>query len=757
MPFESPPHTDLVTNPGSIAPRTSLSTSTPRAAAKVTLSRLEETRASFDCQINPCVEAGNEVENSLNSPAKEEAPLPGTLNPYHDGRIRTAVPSKLKGRAIGNQGNFSVLQMQVQKPEMTARDLAAKRTSERTAAAAKLASSQGYRHPKRIRSQPAITPPTSVPFVASFPQALSQLRSQLDPVVLPSPNPNSLLHVAIPPTNQDQPSKDQAAATANIVSNTNARLVDYAVAKPNGIHGTNMGRSCGPLVADTLPDCNIEQVDGPVTSLDPVQDTDAEIPGGSSTTADAHRTNTEHTSGIAEALGEGNIERAGQVAVALREANTGHISKPGSVPRPLPPSVVKAEQARILTLFRYTQPRFIVDQLVEGVVHFGTIPDAPPTDTNLFTQSASNNGPGDLLISWLAEIFPAIPLESHKMKKPPTGRPRGRPKGSVVFYNKPTAAVRNTSPTFVPHPPEPQQTTSTQLTTIRDGPSKPKQAIADIQRPNVLLSPVSVPQNPTTTTAPTLPRHEDMPLQPVTNLSSRVVAIPRMRQIFPSTAPAVQGPASELTPVQRKKPTGRPRGRPPGSKNKLKSIPNMQSKKDGQQNLRPDHSISSLPQSRTWIKDAEQSRVADLTSSWDSAGSGCDIIPPQQPNSGPLDAVSTRVCQAVTSIAQTDVSGSLGGVEEARTVVGAEIPDIDYGLSLRAISDRDGVRSDVSKKRRPSRQVSPREHPVTNMLQASNPTTQPASSFVRIERTKRRRLSQEINQRALQIVETVQN
>ncbi|GKT99277.1 hypothetical protein FLAG1_01370 [Fusarium langsethiae] len=117
-----------------------------RAAAKLTPSRVKGARTSFDLQMNSYVGAEDKPENSPGSAAQEEAPLPGTLNPYHGGRIRTAVPSKLKGRTIGNQGNFSVLQMQVQKPEMTARDLAAKRTSERTAAAAKLASSQRYRY-----------------------------------------------------------------------------------------------------------------------------------------------------------------------------------------------------------------------------------------------------------------------------------------------------------------------------------------------------------------------------------------------------------------------------------------------------------------------------------------------------------------------------------------------------------------------------------------------------------------------------------
>ncbi|KAM5367841.1 hypothetical protein ACJZ2D_009846 [Fusarium nematophilum] len=85
------------------------------------------------------------------------------LNPYHDGRIRNPVPSKLKGKTDGRKGNFSVMQIDVPRPEMTQRDLAAKRTSEGTAAAARLASTQGYRHPKRPRPNPPPLPPPTLP------------------------------------------------------------------------------------------------------------------------------------------------------------------------------------------------------------------------------------------------------------------------------------------------------------------------------------------------------------------------------------------------------------------------------------------------------------------------------------------------------------------------------------------------------------------------------------------------------------------
>lgn len=105
------------------------------------------------------------------------------LSPYHDGRIRNPVPSKLKGKTDGRQGNFSVMQIDVPRPEMTERDLAAKRTSEGTAAAARLASSQGYRHPKRPR--PNATPPA--PPVGFRPYPTPVLPAPPRPIPQPPP------------------------------------------------------------------------------------------------------------------------------------------------------------------------------------------------------------------------------------------------------------------------------------------------------------------------------------------------------------------------------------------------------------------------------------------------------------------------------------------------------------------------------------------------------------------------------------------
>jgi hypothetical protein len=411
---------------------------------------------------------------------------------------------------------------------------------------------------------------------------------------------------------------------------------------------------------------------------------------------DSQEIETEPTREVTKVTGEANKEKTREMAIDSREANAGHTAKPRYVSRPLSPSIVKVEQARMLTLFRYTQPRFIVDQLVEALVHFGTMPDVPPTDTNLFTQSASNNGPGNLFVSWLSEIFPAIPLESHKMKKPPTGRPRGRPKGSITSYNKQTTAVQSASTAFVPRPLEPHETTSVQITLIRDGPNKPQQAVGNAQGPDVVLSPVPTAQNPTVTIIPTLREQVNVPLQHIADSSSRTVAIPRMRSIFPSTALAAEVPASNPTTLQRKKPTGRPRGRPPGSKNKLKSISKAQSEKSGQQGSRPDRSNYSAPQSGAF---------------WH-----------QQPNSGSPDTTESTIVnpnQAVTRTAQADTYESLDSVKEKRRKADPNL-------------------------QRTSQQGPPREGPAAALPQASGPTVPQASSS---QQAKRRRLSHDITQR----------
>ncbi|WAO83339.1 hypothetical protein NCS54_00052400 [Fusarium falciforme] len=131
--------------------------STTTAAVSPSIRSLKDGTRMFDIRMNPYHLKYTSLPPETNPQViPAQLPMPtltpnAGLSPYHDGRIRNPVPSKLKGKTDGRQGNFSVMQIDVPRPEMTERDLAAKRTSEGTAAAARLANSQGYRHPKRAR------------------------------------------------------------------------------------------------------------------------------------------------------------------------------------------------------------------------------------------------------------------------------------------------------------------------------------------------------------------------------------------------------------------------------------------------------------------------------------------------------------------------------------------------------------------------------------------------------------------------------
>ena len=171
------------------------SPATEGPAVEPARSRLEGGSASSGDQTKTHVK-GDEKRTSL----------AGTLNPYRDGRIRTPVPSKLKGKTSGSQGNFSVMQIHVQKPEMTARDLAAKRTSERTAAAARLASTKEYRHPRRSWQQSAIASPAPGPCAQSHPRySIYDPRSQLPSTIQSDSRLDSLPSAAATNKYQDKP------------------------------------------------------------------------------------------------------------------------------------------------------------------------------------------------------------------------------------------------------------------------------------------------------------------------------------------------------------------------------------------------------------------------------------------------------------------------------------------------------------------------------------------------------------------------
>ncbi|CAI6100026.1 unnamed protein product [Clonostachys chloroleuca] len=104
-----------------------------------------------------------------------------------DGRIRNPIPSKLLDSATEKDGNFAVMHMDVGKPVMDARSMAAKRTSELTQAAAMQANKNGYQPVKRSRLvwNTSSHDPQQHPNMKSYePTPLHPLPQSLSPVAV---------------------------------------------------------------------------------------------------------------------------------------------------------------------------------------------------------------------------------------------------------------------------------------------------------------------------------------------------------------------------------------------------------------------------------------------------------------------------------------------------------------------------------------------------------------------------------------------
>lgn len=123
----------------------------------------------------------------------------------------------------------------------------------------------------------------------------------------------------------------------------------------------------------------------------------------------------------------------------LKQFSTPNKSEPvvnPGPPRPLTFAETKAEQARLLTLLRTLPPLAVVDQICRGLGFFGGIPTAPPPADGKFPESAEANGPGNLFVGWIAEIFPDLDnprpryVDNSAAQAGGQKRPRGRPKGS---------------------------------------------------------------------------------------------------------------------------------------------------------------------------------------------------------------------------------------------------------------------------------------------------------------------------------------
>lgn len=98
-------------------------------------------------------------------PLSPSGPMPWTgptyANGYKDGRVKDPVPSNLRGKANPQGGSFSVMHIDINTTEAKRRDEIAKRTSERTERAAKMAQMAGYTSFSRRRFDEAPNSPAA--------------------------------------------------------------------------------------------------------------------------------------------------------------------------------------------------------------------------------------------------------------------------------------------------------------------------------------------------------------------------------------------------------------------------------------------------------------------------------------------------------------------------------------------------------------------------------------------------------------------
>ncbi|KAL7930891.1 hypothetical protein V8C35DRAFT_311656 [Trichoderma chlorosporum] len=112
-----------------------------------------------------------------------------------DGRVKNPVPSKLKGKADNKNGNFGVMHIDINSSQAALRNAAAKRTSEETEAAARLANMRGYQSIKR--SKLAWIPPAEPDPRSSAPVYGASQNGYLNPSYpLPPRNLGPLPHEA---------------------------------------------------------------------------------------------------------------------------------------------------------------------------------------------------------------------------------------------------------------------------------------------------------------------------------------------------------------------------------------------------------------------------------------------------------------------------------------------------------------------------------------------------------------------------------
>ncbi|KAF5555478.1 hypothetical protein FNAPI_6134 [Fusarium napiforme] len=364
------------------SPRASPSTaSTP--GQRATRSDWQVGNALFDLQMKPFHAPDHGITVSFNPGPPQEVKVPAaSLNPYRDGRIKTAVPSKLKGRTNMKQGNFSVMHMHIQKPQITERDLAAKLTSERTAAAAKLASAQGYRYRRRPR-------PPHTAAARNISQSLSNSPSVTADIHGPLSQP--------PPLGTVVPYEERRAETGS--AQASARLEENPLTEPDSMEIIETEILAESTKGDVTPGVDHEQEDAPFSDASLAQDV--------------------------------SMNPSNEIAAPVdptQEANREQSAITKLLTTILSPEEVRAEQYRLLELLPKLHPSTVVETLCSALTQFGGATRQPPSPHGESSESGSKKSSGDLFISWISEIFPPNFAENSTTKrpsKPSTGRPRG--------------------------------------------------------------------------------------------------------------------------------------------------------------------------------------------------------------------------------------------------------------------------------------------------------------------------------------------
>ncbi|KAF5534786.1 hypothetical protein FMEXI_11134 [Fusarium mexicanum] len=699
------PDTARALGPSPGASSSTVSTDAVIPGQRATRSDWQVGNALFDLQMKSfhAPDHGTAVSSSP-GPPQEDKVLAASLNPYRDGRIRTAVPSKLKGRTNLKQGNFSVMHMHIQKPQITERDLAAKLTSERTAAAAKLASAQGYRYPRRPR-------PPHTAAARNLPHSLSNPPSATADIHEPVAQPLPLGTV--------MPHEERRAGTVS--SQASTRLEENSLTEAASMENIETEILAESSKGDFAPGVNHEQEDAPFIDANSAQDV--------------------------------SMNPSNEIATPIdptQEANREQPIITKLLTTTLPPKEVRAEQYRLIELLRKLHPSTVVETLCSALTQFGGATRRLPSPDGESSVSGSKNSSGDLFISWISEIFPPNFAENSTTKKPSkpsTGRSRGRPKGSTKRIVDADLHPKRT--TFVPLAMRPNETDGTQRSTLVKCPNAPPESVTNSPHFDMPLPRTSNNQR----SSKLLPRdrkgHVSIAAAP--SISPRLINVsgedqrstsgPSMTPAESTGKPALVVPNSSVTASRRTKGTGRPRGRPKGSRNKprlLRAKPTSSSFNSSDSHLRESRPQSHEPITREnmynpAISTPDSSDMTETASAFRTTFSLPELPDPTE---------------EAASIMQGGATGSPDCKQENKTRTAAGSSVIIQGPQGPPSNHQDGVLIS-SKKRKNSLHGPCANTRVIHIPQTSPRTARLVTNPPHEKQVKRLRVSQETNPRNL--------